>query len=929
MKTLLTLFCVGLVLTANAQLNVSAVSTPYTINFDVSVSDVINGQYAGAGLQPFATAGELDSDAWEILGMSEGDFLFGATNNTAASDAARGQSPGAIGTGGLYAFEVLTGDYAFGFQPGGSDVTPGEITLKIQNNTGGYIGSFDVAYEAWQNNDQPRANSLNFSYSYDNVDFVSVPALDFTTIEALDANGWVSQNMAATISGLSIPAGDFFYLRWETDDVSGSGIRDEIAFDDFSLTAYVQPPTVNFGDFYYRVNEDGATVNVELSLTSNNGSTSAIKVKALTESTAGIIDYIMASGTSFTGTTDETINFTININDDATAEATEYIAIYLEDSTNGVAGEDYEAMVYILDNDFTAPVASESIQLEFIDSIYVQTGGSAEISAFDPTTNKLYTANSILNFIEVFDLSDPYDISLITSLDISSYGNLNSIDVYNDTVAIAVANSTDKTLDGSIVFFQGDGTHLNTVTAGANPDMVVFTPDHTKVLSANEGEPNDAYTTDPEGTITIIDITAGVANAVATQVNFNAYDSQIGTLKASGVRIFGPGSSVSQDFEPEYITIDESSTTAWITLQENNAIAVLNIATATITDIFPLGVKDHSLPGNGLDITNDSDTILIANWPVYGMYMPDAIAHYSVGGNTYLVTANEGDSRDYSGYSEEERLKDVDLEDTDFGQFEHFLMVKENAGRVKITSANGDNGNDGDFDSVFVYGGRSFSIWDTNGNQVYDSGDDFEQILAQDATWNQIFNCSNDNVDFKDRSDDKGPEPEGVAVGVINDTVYAFITLERMGGVMVYNVTNPTSPIFVQYINNRAIATPTGDLGPEGIIFIDSLNSPIDTALVVVSNEVSGTVSVFKVNQYYIPDVTGIDEEVATNFMIYPNPVKDVLFFNAKTDVQIYDLSGQLVLSGNQTDRINVAELTNGLYLIRNADGNTMRFVKQ
>ena len=927
MKKILSLLSVFVATASFSQLSLDAFSTNYTIDFDNTVAGVNNGQFQGAGFDPVPSAGLLDSDGWSVNGLSDGDLFFGGTGTT--GDYAAGISTGAVTGGGVYAFEVQTADYALGVQPTGSDFTPGEFILKVNNNTGGYLGDISISYELWILQNGDRGNSFELLWSINNTDWETVENSYVVSNDTADVTPvWELNTISVNISASSIAPDDTLYLKWYSDDQTGSGSRDEFAIDDIVINATQLPPTVTIDDFYYRENEDGGLIDIQLTLKSNNGLSSSIKVKALSESTASTADYTMATGAVFTGLTDETINFTITLTDDGSAEQTEYIAIYLEDSTNGVAGAAYETMVYILDDDMTSPVGTESIKLDFIDSIYV-VGGSAEISAFDPTTDKLYTANSTGNTIEVFDLADPYNIALITSIDVSTYGDLNSIDVYNDTLVIGVANSTDITLDGSAVFFQGDGTHLNTVTAGANPDMVVFTPDHSMVLVANEGEPNDAYTTDPEGSITIIDISAGVVNAVATQVNFNAYDSQMGTLMASGVRIFGPGSSVSEDLEPEYITVDETSSTAWITLQENNAIAILDIQTATITDIVPLGLKDHSLPGNGLDITNDSDTILIANWPVYGMYMPDAIAHYSVGGSTYLITANEGDSRDYGGYSEEDRLKDLDLEDSEFGQFEHFLMVKENAGRVKITYANGDFENDGDYDSIFVYGGRSFSIWDAAGNQVYDSGDDFEQILAHDANWNTIFNCSNDNVDYKDRSDDKGPEPEGVAVGIINDTVYAFITLERMGGVMVYDVTNPIAPNFVQYVNNRNIETSTGDLAPEGIIFIDKNNSPIDTALIIVSNEVSGTVSVYKIDNYNAPDVTGLDEETINAFVVYPNPANEELFFSVTSDVEVFDLSGKVVLRATQADRINIAELNNGMYMLKTADGSVTKFIKQ
>ena len=363
-----------------------------------------------------------------------------------------------------------------------------------------------------------------------------------------------------------------------------------------------------------------------------------------------------------------------------------------------------------------------------------------------------------------------------------------------------------------------------------------------------------------------------------------AFNAQQATLQASGVNMYGPGSTVAQDLEPEYITVDENSATAWITLQENNALAKLDIGTATITDILPLGYKDHSLPGNGMDISNTSDDILIANWPVKGMYQPDAIESFTVGGATYLVTANEGDARDYAGFAEEERIKDSSypLDSTVFYGFGAFLKDQDNAGRLKTTNTLGDTDNDGDFDEIYNFGARSFSIWDENGVLVYDSGDDLEQITAADPVISTIFNASNSNVTLKNRSDDKGPEPEGVTTGVINDTTYAFITLERVGGIIVYDVSDVNNPLFVQYINNRDVAAATGDLAPEGIIFVSDDDSPIDTALVIVSNEESGTVTIYKVNHTIIlPPVADFDEDVTAIC-----EGEDVNFTNTSTGIQ-------------------------------------------
>lgn len=474
-----------------------------------------------------------------------------------------------------------------------------------------------------------------------------------------------------------------------------------------------------------------------------------------------------------------------------------------------------------------------------------------------------------------------------------------------------------------------DGTLLNSVEVGNLPDMVCFTPDGTKVLTANEGQPSDGYTVDPEGTISIIDITGGIANLSQADVNtitFNAFDAQEAQLKAAGVRIFGDGSSVSQDMEPEYIAINATSTMAWVSLQENNAIATIDLTTETITEILPLGTKDHSLAGNGLDASDKTDSVAIINWNVKGMYMPDAIATYSVNGVDYIVTANEGDQREYGVIDEDVSVKDGSyvLDPTAFPNAD---LLKESVvlGRIAVSPYSGDTDGDGDFDEIHVFGARSFSIWNAQtGALAFDSGDDFERITANDPVYGSLFNASNSNNNYKNRSDNKGPEPEGVTVHKINNDYYAFITLERTGGMMVYNITNPTQAEFVKYINTRTLgANEGGDLGPEGIIYIPANESPNDTALVIMANEVSATISIFTVvNQNH----SGLTTEETNSLKLYPNPAQDVVYFNALTTGVIYNAVGQEVMQFENKAYINVEELEKGMYILK-TQSTTLHFI--
>lgn len=472
-------------------------------------------------------------------------------------------------------------------------------------------------------------------------------------------------------------------------------------------------------------------------------------------------------------------------------------------------------------------------------------GEGSEIAAYDVTTQRLFIVAGT-SALEVLDLSNPAAPKLVTTIDTSAFGIANSIAVKNGIVAVAIENGSSKQAPGFVAFYDLDGNLLNSVTVGALPDMITFSPDGKKVLTANEGEPssyNQPDSVDPEGSISIIDLSQGVLRVDQSSVktaDFAAFNAAKNALIASGVRIFGPNATVAQDLEPEYITVSPDSKTAWVTLQENNALAIVDLETATVQEIKPLGFKDHSQPGNGLDASDRDNAINIQNWPVLGMYQPDAIASFTVNGQTYLITANEGDAREYNGFEEEVRVgaNRYRLDPTAFPNATT-LKNQANLGRLTVTETLGDTDGDGDFDEIYVLGARSFAIWNTSGSLVYDSGDQLEQITAVQVP--ALFNSNGTADTFDTRSDNKGPEPEGVVTGVIDGQTYAFIGLERTGGVIVYNITNPTSPAFVQYIN-----TP-GDLAPEGVAFVAAEDSPTGKPLLIVTNEVSTTTTTYEI----------------------------------------------------------------------------------
>ena len=508
-------------------------------------------------------------------------------------------------------------------------------------------------------------------------------------------------------------------------------------------------------------------------------------------------------------------------------------------------------------------VRSQDIQLSVLGEYKtgVFDASSAEIVAHEPASQRLFVVRGDAAVMDVVSIANPAAPVLAGHIDLASlwsaFGGANSVAVRDGVVAVAV-QADPKTDPGRVYFFDTDGQYLSHVTVGALPDMLTFSKDGMYVLVANEGEPNDSYTIDPEGSVSVIDISTGVATATVMTAGFTAWNGQEAALRASGVRIYGPGATAAQDLEPEYITTEGNL--AWVTLQENNALAKIEISSATVLSITSLGTKDHSAPGMGFDPTDRDGVININSFPVRGMYQPDAIASVTIGEQIYLVTANEGDARDYDAYSEESRMRSATVDPS----FPNLATLRDNAvmGRLNITTATGDTDNDGDLDELYAVGARSFSIWDANGVQVWDSGEDFERITA--AAYPANFNAGNDENDFEGRSDNKGPEPEAVAIGSVCGQTYAFIGLERIGGIMVYDISDPTAPVFQQYINNRdfsqtpgpATVNTVGDLGPEGLIFIPASDSPNGMNLLVCASEVSGSVTVFSVLNTTAPVLT-------------------------------------------------------------------------
>ncbi|WP_307844561.1 choice-of-anchor I family protein [Actinotalea solisilvae] len=494
--------------------------------------------------------------------------------------------------------------------------------------------------------------------------------------------------------------------------------------------------------------------------------------------------------------------------------------------------------------------------------------GAAEIVAFHAGTQRLFVVNAQAGTVDVLDASDPTAPTLLFSL--AADGVANSVAVRPDGLGVIALEAPTKTDPGSLVFFDARAAGprvLGAVQVGALPDMVALAPDGRRAVVANEGEPSEDYAVDPEGSISVVDLPSAVRAPAQGSVRIADFHHLEDGALPDGVRVFagieGVDLPVSRNLEPEYVTV--VGTTAYATLQEADAVAVVDLDAARVTAVLPLGTKDHGLAGAGLDPSDRDGLAGPREVPgLQGLYQPDGIAAYDVDGTTYLVTANEGDAREWGDYAEPVRVKDLGDEgvpplcaDSPLAA----LTSDADLGRLHVSRASGLRADGTCYEELLAFGGRSFSVWTTDGTLVADSGDALERVTAEALP--AAFNTSHTSTALDARSDDKGPEPENLVIGEVDGRTYVFVGLERVGGVAAFDVTDPAAPTFVTYVNNRDLAVSVddaaeedraealaaaGDLGPEGLAFIPASDSPTGSPLLAVGNEVSGTTTLLAVS---------------------------------------------------------------------------------
>ena len=470
-------------------------------------------------------------------------------------------------------------------------------------------------------------------------------------------------------------------------------------------------------------------------------------------------------------------------------------------------------------------------------------GSASEIAAFHPASRRLFVVDARRG-LRTIDLSDPTAPREVALLEREG---LNSVAVHGDLIAI-VRQPVDRRSRGSLELIDPQGTSLASVEVGFGPDMVTFTPDGKRLLVANEGEATADGAFDPEGSIGVIDLADGVGSPVYRELGFAAFEATRSELAPRGLHCVSPKASLAQDLEPEYVAVAPDGSRAFVTLQENNAIAVVDLAAGRerVERIEPLGFKDFSK--SGLDASDRDGGVHIAPAPVWGLPQPDTVKCFEHGGALWLATADEGEERERGDVQEPSRV----------GKLKHALAPEMAAdarlGRLQVSSLRGDDDGDGVLDRLFCFGGRGFSLWkvspDGSIHPVWNSGTEIERRMAELLP--ACFNMDSEKGGgADDRSDNRGPEPEGLEIASVDGRRIVFVGLERAGGVMAWDITEPSTPRFLQWINPRDPAVHAGpgagDVAPEGLLFVPAQASPLREPLLVVCNEVSGTTTMHRV----------------------------------------------------------------------------------
>ena len=470
---------------------------------------------------------------------------------------------------------------------------------------------------------------------------------------------------------------------------------------------------------------------------------------------------------------------------------------------------------------------------------------ASEVAAFHAPSKRLWVVNGAAG-VDVLDLSNPAKPAKVAT---HAATDPTSVSIHGDLVAIAEPGAGGA--PGRILFRSAvDGAALGEVTVGHGPDMCTFTPDGSMLVVANEGEP--VGTADPDGSVSVIDLRNGPAKATVRTVTFEAFEPRRADLAAQGAHFPVRGATLARQLEPEYVAISPDGRFAFVAIQEANALAVVDLAAAKAIELHALGLKDFA--ACGLD-PNDKDGLKIRPEPVLGLRQPDTVVCWTEGGRTFLAMSNEGEMREDKATDEVRKVKDLKLDPKRFP--DPSIAGEDRLGRLEVSAPACDTDGDGMADRLVAFGGRGVTIWEWAPGSLrvtWDSGSELERAVAAGTTGH-----NNDGRKFRSddrRSASKGPEPEGLATAIVGGRRLLAVGLERPGGVVLWDATDPAAPRVIGRFNRFDPAvdpakepSKAGDIAPEGVLLIDAATAPGGVPILVTCNEVSGTTTLWAIER--------------------------------------------------------------------------------
>ena len=559
--------------------------------------------------------------------------------------------------------------------------------------------------------------------------------------------------------------------------------------------------------------------------------------------------------------------------------------------------------------------------------------GGVERMAFDENGKKYYTTNASQLSFNIYGFKGKNAV-LEKTISVSNFvGSINDIDASNGLVAV-IGNAGLAQLPGKLLLYDTTGSLLKVLTVGPAPKRVRFNQSGARLFITNEGVPSNDYLSDPKGGLSIVDIGANDPRFLTQQahdlLDFSILDSTQNI--DSNVRIFGNNGkqTIAQDLEPEQVALDEQRFKAYVSLPENNALAIFDYGSRSLDTVVPLGYKDWSDPALGLDASDAARNINIRSYPsLYGMYQATDIETFRVNGELFVLTVNEGAFRDFTGYSELTQVKDLFLDPNVFTNLSQ-LIKDTMLGNLRVTTTMGDADSNFVYTELYAYGGRSFSIRDSLGRLIWDSGKDLEQITAT-LEANSFNSAANDNNSRKARSSYMGPQPTAVAINFTPHGLTAVIALGEMGGYLFYDLQNPRKPSFMSYELRRDFSVPAssamaGDLGPQEISLQNLTSTPLGVPTLFAANAVSGNLSV-----YGLGSGVGLEEEKHHSTpRAFPNPTPGIVEITGDPAIyKVYNAQGKCVKTTAKTQRIDLRHLPKGYYLIKNNEGATLKVIRR